>query len=83
MSFSVQPNPATDVLQVTYELNDPTLTSIAILDLTGRKVLDVISDVQSRGPHQHTIKLTNLSAGIYMLNFTTDRGHFNTKFVKQ
>lgn len=83
MSFSVQPNPANDVLNVKYELNDPTLTQISIIDLTGRKMMEVINEVESKGPHQQNIRLINLASGIYMLNFTTDRGHFNTKFVKQ
>jgi len=83
VSFSVQPNPANDVLNVKYELNDPTLTQISILDLQGRKVLDVVNDTQARGAHSHTINLNSLTGGIYMLNFTTDKGNFNTKFVKQ
>jgi hypothetical protein len=83
MSFSVMPNPATDVLNVAYELNDPTLTQISITDLAGRKVMEVVSENLSRGPHQHHINLSHLTGGIYMLNFTTDRGSFNTKFVKQ
>ncbi len=83
MSFSVQPNPANDVLNVAYELNDPTFTQISVIDLTGRKVIDVTNEMQNRGPHQHMVRLNNLASGIYMLNFTTDKGHFNTKFVKQ
>jgi len=83
MSFWVQPNPATDILNVFYELNDPTLTAISIFDLAGRKTIEVVNDMQVRGMHQHSIKLGGLAPGIYMLNFTTDKGHFNTKFVKQ
>ena len=83
MSFSVQPNPANDVLNVTYELNDQTLTQISVIDLTGRKVLDVLNEVQSKGTHQNSIRLNNLAPGIYMLNYATDKGQFNTKFVKQ
>ena len=82
-SFSAQPNPATDVLYVVYELNDPTPVSVSVIDLTGRKVIDVVNEIQGRGAHQNAIGLSNLSAGIYMLNFMTDRGSFNTKFVKQ
>ncbi len=83
MSFSVQPNPANDVLNVTYELNQPTRTQVSVIDLTGRKVLDVLNEMQNKGTYQHNIRLDNLAPGIYLLNFTTDRGNFNTKFVKQ
>ncbi len=83
LNFSVQPNPANDVLYVSYELNDQTPTEISVIDLTGRKVLDVLHEVQNKGTHQHNIALNNLAQGIYILNFTTDKGHLNTKFVKQ
>ncbi len=83
MSFSVQPNPANDVLNVVYELSNQTLAQISVVDLTGRKVMDVLNEMQSKGTHLHTINLSNLANGIYLLNFITDKGHFNTNFVKQ
>ena len=83
VKFSVMPNPATDVLFVNYELNDNTNIKLSVIDLTGRKVMDVLNSTEVKGNHQHQIKLSDMSAGIYLLNFVTDNGSFNTKFVKQ
>ena len=83
VNFSVEPNPATDVLFVNYELNDNTGVKLSVIDLTGRKVIDVTNSTETKGAHQHQVKLTDLSSGVYLLNFVTDNGSFNTKFVKQ
>ena len=83
VKFSVLPNPANDVLYMNYELKDNTAIKCAVIDLQGRKVMDVMNATESRGIHQHQINLANVSAGIYLLNFVTESGSFNTKFVKQ
>ena len=83
VKFNVLPNPATDVLFVNYELKDNTAIKCAIVDLAGRKIMDVMNVTEGRGNHQHQVNLANVSAGIYLLNFVTENGSFNTKFVKQ
>ncbi len=83
LNFWARPNPATDVLVVQYELNEPTPLQIAVLDLTGRRVLAVTNETQSKGIHLHEVRIADLAPGIYILNFSTNAGHFNTKFVKQ
>jgi hypothetical protein len=77
------PNPANDVLNIRYELNENTLVKISVVDLTGRAVIDFAADQQAKGIHQQAINVANLSQGIYMLNFNTGKGQFNSKFVKQ
>ena len=83
MSFTIQPNPATDVLFVKYELNDNTNIKLSVIDLTGRNVIEVVNSAEVKGSHQHQVKLTDLSSGVYLLNFVTDNGSFNSKFIKQ
>lgn len=82
-TFSLMPNPANDVLNIRYELNENTLVKISVVDLTGRAVIDFAADQQAKGIHQQAINVANLSQGIYMLNFNTGKGQFNSKFVKQ
>ena len=81
--FSIKPNPANDVLYVSYLLNQSAAIKISVIDLTGRLVFNAINESESKGRQQHEIKLSDLSSGIYLLNFTTENGSFNTKFVKQ
>ena len=82
-SFSVQPNPAADVLHISYHLNEITPMQIAVIDLTGRPVITVSNGTENQGDQQRDIRLSELAPGIYILNFTTPEGSFNTRFVKQ
>ncbi|HLP22216.1 MAG TPA: T9SS type A sorting domain-containing protein, partial [Chitinophagales bacterium] len=82
-TFSVQPNPTSDVLNVSYELSEVTPVKISVLDLAGRTVIDLQNENQGKGAHQQNILVGNLADGIYLLNFNTGKGQFNTKFVKQ
>lgn len=82
-SFTVQPNPAADVLVVKYELNNPTFLQLSVFDLTGRKVMNALSENVNKGTHLQELHIADLAPGIYMLNFNTNVGQFNTKFVKQ
>ncbi len=83
VSFTMEPNPANDVLFVNYELSDNTNMKLSVIDLTGRQVIEVLNGSEVKGYHQHQVKLTNIAAGVYLLNFVTDNGSFNAKFVKQ
>lgn len=82
-SFSVMPNPATDMLVVQYELNELTPLQLGIYDLAGRKVLNVLNETESKGNHLHQVRIADLAPGIYLFNFNTTSGQFNSKFVKQ
>ncbi|MDB5282658.1 MAG: hypothetical protein JWO06_1733 [Bacteroidota bacterium] len=83
VSFSVKPNPATDVLYVTYELNESAPVNVSITDLTGRVLITASGVYERGGEKQQEIKLSGLASGIYVLNFVTDKGSFNTRFIKQ
>ena len=77
------PNPASDVLNVVYELNQNTPVKISVVDLTGRTMMDVLSETEAKGKYQQTIHLNSIAEGIYLLNFMSEKGSFNTRFVKQ
>jgi hypothetical protein len=83
VEFGIHPNPASDVLHVSYALNEVTHIKMAILDLTGRRITPLPDVTETSGFHSHTVSLQGLSAGVYLLNFMTDAGSFNTRFVKQ
>ncbi len=83
VKFSLMPNPANDVLNVSYDLNKTTSVAVSIVDLTGRKIMNVLSEVQNAGKHYQSIRLNDLASGIYLLNLTTEFGSLNTRFVKE
>lgn len=83
MSFTVQPNPAKDLIYVNYELNASTSVHLSVIDMTGQRVAEVVNTTEESGLHKHYLSITDLAPGIYLLNFMSDSGSFNTKFVKQ
>ncbi|MFN8299780.1 MAG: T9SS type A sorting domain-containing protein [Chitinophagales bacterium] len=83
LHFAIMPNPANDVLTVVYELNSDTRVKLQVLDITGRIVMDVAEVNQTAGKYNQTLQLNNITSGIYLLNFTTEKGRFNTRFIKE
>lgn len=83
VNFTVQPNPTQNAVSVNYELSDPTDVTISVIDYTGREVEHLRYGIQNSGQHRTTIDLDDLAAGVYILNFATNIGQFNTKIIKQ
>jgi hypothetical protein len=75
--FSIYPNPASDVLNITLKNNTFEIKSSQILDLTGR----VISDSKIIN---NTIDIKNLAIGTYVLVIKNNEGkQFTEKFLKK
>ena len=79
----MMPNPASDVLYVSYDLDKSSAVAITIVDLTGRRIRNVLNENQTIGKHNQMIQLNGLASGIYLLNFATEFGSLNSKFVKE
>jgi hypothetical protein len=74
-NFSVTPNPASDVININ-KTNTVAMTSATITDINGRVVKTVNSEVAQ-------INISDLTAGVYMLNIVTAQGSGTTKIVKK
>lgn len=83
MNFKLLPNPATDVLNISYELNETENISISILDLNGRKIFTPVTGKQSRGSYTWPVPVSELAAGVYIVNFSNGNASKNSKFIKQ
>ena len=83
LNFSTQPNPVTDVINVVYGLNEPIMLRVAIYDMSGRKIKDVLNDLENTGQHIHLVNIKELAAGNYLLSVMSDKGSFTTKFLKE
>jgi len=83
MGVSLHPNPAKDILNIHYELNETSRLRILLNDLTGRKVMEVFNGKAQQGVHQQAVDLSDLSQGIYLIHFVSENGEFNSKFVKE
>jgi hypothetical protein len=76
--ISIYPNPATDVLNLKVAGSE-TITAIQVVDLNGRqmisKTFNNVSDAQ--------IDVYDLTAGMYLINITSDNATITKKFLKQ
>jgi aminopeptidase N len=68
-SFSLNqnfPNPVAGNTAFTYSLPGESRVSLALYDLSGKKVLDLINEKQSAGTHVFTADLAGLNSGLYL-----------------
>ena len=64
---TVSPNPARDVLDLTFRLATPVDVTIAIHDQLGRKVREIAVGLTMAGTHHEIVDLTGLPPGSYLL----------------
>ena len=76
-SFTVSPNPSSSIINIEGS-NNAIVNSITVTDLNGR----VVKSVESAGVSKTQVNVTDLSAGIYMLNISSDKGVTTKKIIK-
>lgn len=75
--FSVYPNPSNGLVTISNDLNSA-LTSVSFADLNGRTV----KTVELNGDASAQVNISDLAAGVYMMNISSDRGTITKKIVK-
>ena len=80
---SLQPKPVTVATSLSYELQEPLQLNISVYDLSGKKVLQLLSQPETKGPHAHPVNLSALAAGQYVLHIASNRSSYALPFVKQ
>jgi len=75
--FSVYPNPSNGLVTISNDLNSA-LTSVSFADLNGRTV----KTVELNGDASAQVNISELAAGVYMMNISSDRGTITKKIVK-
>ncbi len=68
-SLNLFPNPVSDELQISFDLLRPAAISYNILDATGRIVMAEDLRTLQTGNNVERVDVSNLSSGIYMLQF--------------
>jgi flagellar hook assembly protein FlgD len=82
-SFSIFPNPASDLATIKFDLPKNQNVKIDLLDVTGRLIENVIDQKLDNGQHQFTINGTNFK-GIYLLKCSFDNQQYTSQisFIK-
>jgi photosystem II stability/assembly factor-like uncharacterized protein len=75
--FTVSPNPVTDVLRINNTSNI-NFTAVQVTDINGR----VVKSLTVNNITSSQINVSDLNAGIYFLNITSDAGKAVKKFIK-
>ena len=81
ISSSVYPNPATTELTIELTTQELENASLFLLDLSGKMVRNQTATVS--GTSTTTMDISSLSAGVYVLKITTDKGSITKKVVKK
>lgn len=84
-SLIIYPNPIAENATLKYSLQRDEIISIAVYDLQGRKVKEIINeDHQNSGEQTISISLVqNLKPGEYLIRITTSKGMNSLKIVKE
>lgn len=77
-SFSVYPNPATDVINISNTIGAD-ISAITLTDVNGRIIRTTTGSTQENT----TLNVDGLSAGSYFLNIATDKGNVIKQVIKK
>ncbi|MDX1939701.1 MAG: peptidoglycan DD-metalloendopeptidase family protein [Saprospiraceae bacterium] len=67
LNLSVFPNPAKDRIELFYTLKENAVIKIQLLDMHGKKIIELPETEQLSGRHQQSLQISSLPAGIYLL----------------
>lgn len=73
--FSVYPNPANDIISVSSAIN---MTGVQVVDLNGR----IMKETTYQNVTSTSLNVSDLAAGVYFLNISSEAGSVSKKFMK-
>lgn len=82
-SFSIFPNPASDVINIEYYLPSDSQVNIGLFDLNARLIKSFINESQLAGVHKTEQDISEYPLGIYILALQTDKERLSSKVVIQ
>ncbi|HQQ93354.1 MAG TPA: T9SS type A sorting domain-containing protein [Bacteroidia bacterium] len=74
VSFYISPNPARDLVSVSYNLSDRQELAIQLCELSGKLIRQIELGDQAQGNYNKTISLDGLSGGVYFIKLL-DKQH--------
>lgn len=81
LHFSMMPNPASNVVYISYNISEPSETVIEMLDVQGRVTKSVTSGTQAEGRHSLDINVSDMPKGVYFVRFTANKYVFTEKLM--
>lgn len=81
-ALNVFPNPANDVVNISYNVITASDVTVEVIDMTGKVIKTVSSLSNVEGIQKESINTSNFASGVYHVNITTNEGVVKSKFVK-
>lgn len=78
--LSVFPNPAQDIITISYQMKEATGVAIDVVDMTGKSVQTILKSEQFIGPDKIQFSTEELSNGLYLLRINSLEGTQSTRF---
>jgi plastocyanin len=70
---TIYPNPARDLINLAYTLNNTGIVSIKLTDITGKLVTVILNEIQAAGPHEQSYSFSReLNPGLYLIDISRD-----------
>jgi hypothetical protein len=66
------PNPANDFTQVAFNQKSAAVTSIDVLDITGKSVMNAFNGQLAAGQNNITINTSILAPGVYLVRISSE-----------
>lgn len=79
--LSVAPNPASGHASISFDLPCGQTVSLALYDITGRRVLTAAEGLMEQGSNSVTLDTSTLSPGMYFARLETEGGSMTTRMV--
>ncbi|NRA11615.1 MAG: T9SS type A sorting domain-containing protein, partial [Crocinitomicaceae bacterium] len=81
-AVNIFPNPANDVVNVSYNVINASDVTVEIMDMTGSVVETVSNESNVQGVQNVSVNTSNFASGVYFVNIATSEGIVKNKFVK-
>jgi hypothetical protein len=80
--FKIYPNPVTDRVTISYQLDKPEMVKITVMDITGREALGLMQQQVESGDHKHQFEVRQqLSAGVYFVTLEAGSKRLSQKML--
>lgn len=81
-AIQLMPNPASNTMQVTFNLMQTGKLNIELLDITGKQVMSLYVGTMAEGTQTLSADISTLNNGVYMLRMVTPNGTITRKLIK-
>lgn len=77
----LSPNPASEILIISYVLKETTTINISLTDLSGKEIFKISKGKQNSGKYNLELKTSEIAKGIYFVNFENEKNTLIKKLI--